>query len=402
MATTAIADKTAVNTGEELLAAIAAYAPKIAERSAEIEQARAIPADIIAELKRLGRFRAALPRRYGGLDVTLREDMEVVSTIAEADGSTGMVTTLATGCVPLFALLPQATFERIYANGPDVTSAGSFAPKGAAQIVDGGYMLSGRWNFVSGCTFADYLFGTAVVMDKGTPVPSGVGPMPRMLCMVLPREAWTVIDTWHASGMKGTGSNDIAIEDAFVPADQTFSLLIEEPSIVEPHTTGFPAVFSLHFGAMAVGIARGAVKDLKALALSGRKVTFSPMQLKDSPLFQDQFGRAEAAWRAADGYLAHVADQHWQTMEARQLATRAQMVDIAQAVLWVVDTCIKVVDDCFTAAQAAAISEALPLGRRLRDIHALGQHVALTRSGYSDAGGFHLGHPSNLPFALNR
>ena len=142
-------------------------APKIAARAAQIEAARRVPLDLIEDLTAAGCFRMLLPRSHGGGGVDLVGAMRVCEELGRADASVGWTVMIgASGWIDLGGL-PRASFDALYADGPDVIMAGAFNPTGTAEAVPGGYRVSGRWTLVSGCTYADHLYGSCRVARPG-------------------------------------------------------------------------------------------------------------------------------------------------------------------------------------------------------------------------------------------
>lgn len=247
----------------------------------------------------MGVFRMLAPRSHGGLEIDFPATVDVLAELAGADGATGWTSMIGCETPQLFALLPRASFDAVYASGPDVICAGAFAPQGSAELAGGVYRASGRWGFASGCQHADWLFGQCVVTQNGVPTPGPVPGAPALRCVALPAARFEILDTWNTSGMRGTGSHDIALRDADVPAEWTFDLWLGEPSVAGPLFAAPTLQFSLHIGAVALGIAEGALGDLAALAGTSKKRLYARAELADQPLFQYRLGHAEADARAA-------------------------------------------------------------------------------------------------------
>ncbi len=371
------------------LSAIRALYPAIRERAAEIEQARRLPGDLVVALREAGIFRLLAPRAYGGLEVDYATSATLLRELARADGSVGW--TLMIGCETpqILALLPKTTFDDLYAKGPDVIVGGAFAPKGVATPVDGGYRASGQWGFASGCEHADVLFGNCVVEAEDGP--------PTVRCMLLPREAWTILDTWHTAGLRGTGSHDIAIDDHFIPAEQTFDLFGGTPCLPGPLFAAPLLQFALHIGAVAVGIAEGAVEELTELATTGKKRLYARTSMSDGELFQHRLGHAEADVQAARALLEMRIDDYTRRVAEGRLAPDYQ-APVLQTEAWVVETCARAVDTCHRAGGGSAVYESSPLQRRLRDIHTLTQHASAQEGVFANAGAQRLGDPVALGF----
>ncbi len=246
-------------------------APAMARRSAEIEEARRVPPDLLQDLVRAGCFRMLVPKRYGGDELTIAGALEVVEELARADGSTGWTVLIGATTALIFSLLPRSTFESIYADGPDVIEGGALAPKGRAIPLDGGFRVSGQWPFASGCQHCSWLVGRAVVLADGQPQLQANG-MPVMRMAVFPAVEVEIVDTWHVSGLRGAGSHDICVDDTFCPEERTGALFGATPTIEATAFTIPPVTqLGLHLGAVAVGIAQAAIDYVVTLAVGGKR-----------------------------------------------------------------------------------------------------------------------------------
>jgi alkylation response protein AidB-like acyl-CoA dehydrogenase len=147
----------------QLLAAINDLAPRLAARAMEIESARRIPADIIDRLRQIGLFRSLLPRSHGGLELSVPEVLPLIEALAAADGSVGWVAMIGTASQMFYTRAPRAVFDEVFADGADVFVVGVGTPAGRAEAVHGGYRVSGRWPFASGCQNAQWIAGHFVV-----------------------------------------------------------------------------------------------------------------------------------------------------------------------------------------------------------------------------------------------
>ena len=387
---------------DRLLADLRALAPTIADRSPEIEAARRLPQDLVDQLGSIGLYRMLLPRRWGGLEIDFPPSVDVLAELSAADGSAGWTSMIGCETPQLFALLPEPTFKAIYADGPDVIVGGAFAPRGTAEAIDdgaGGYRVSGRWSFASGCQHAHWLFGNCVVTSGGQPLAGTTPGPPQMRCAVLPAAAWQIHDTWHTAGLRGTGSHDIEIRDAVVAKEWTFDLFFGEPwtGQRQPLFQAPLLQFSTHIGAVALGIAEGAVRDLTALAGANKTRLYARDALADSALFQYRLGHAEADLEAARTLLRARAAELW--AHARSGEVKASFrTRVLQTTAWVAETAARVVDACYTAGGASALYDASALQRRLRDIHALTQHASVQDSVFATAGAERLGRTG--PFAV--
>jgi 3-hydroxy-9,10-secoandrosta-1,3,5(10)-triene-9,17-dione monooxygenase len=193
-----------------VLESVRALLPKLAERARTVDEKGRIPAASIRELTEAGVFRMLLPVRHGGMEEDLITFYRVVREISGACGSTGWVAAVLGVHAWHLALFPDEAQRDVYAGGPDTLLASSYAPIGRLTPVEGGYELSGRWGFASGCEFASWmLLGALVVGAQGRPVD--------FLTVLVPKEDYEIKRVWDTTGLRGTASDDIVVERKFVP-----------------------------------------------------------------------------------------------------------------------------------------------------------------------------------------
>ena len=374
-----------------LLAAINDLFPSISRRASEIETARELPSDLLNNLVSAGCFRIFVPRSHGGLEADLPLGLEVFEALARADGSTGWTAMIGAEAVMLLALLPRYRFDALYADGPDLMGAGSFTPGGEAKIIDGGFEVTGRWPFASGCSHSKWLLANCVVTENGHACPGPAPGAPETRFAVFRTEQAQILDTWFVSGLRGTGSHDIAVERIHVPHDDTFDRFSGAPSVPGPLYIAATPQFSLHIASVGVGIAQHAIDDIIALAANQKRRIFAAAALCDSPVFQHALARAEIELRAARALLRSQAEAFWATASAGTIPTLAEQVRCSASGAWVAATAASVVDVCYKAGGGTALYDSSPLQRHLRDIHTLTQHIGVADGWLTRVGEFLLG-----------
>jgi alkylation response protein AidB-like acyl-CoA dehydrogenase len=235
-----------------------------------------------------------------------------------------------------------------------------------------------------------------VVTEGGEPVVGPAPGVPAITWIGLPASEWTIEDTWFVSGLKGTGSSHVSIKDAFAPTANEFNLF--GASHLPGPLYSAPSILSLltHCGP-ALGIAEGALADLVAMANAGRQQAASRTSMRDSPLFQAELGRVEAEVRAARAMTESQAASHWRRAKAGETHNDAWAIEGFQTIVWVTLTCQRAVDACYALGGGQALYETSALQRRLRDIHAVTQHVAAQPKHYLAAGELKLGFPPRNP-----
>jgi alkylation response protein AidB-like acyl-CoA dehydrogenase len=377
-----------------ILENIRQLAPAISRRSAEIEVARRMPPDLLAQLKEAGVFRMLVPRSHGGTEIDFPSSMEIIEELASADGSVGW--TVMIGCeTPQFlALLPRDRFDFYYASNPDFIIGGGFAPRGTAQVIDGDYLVDGRWAFASGCQHADLLMGNCAVLENGAPRAGLFPGTQEIRAMLFPKDRVKILDTWHTAGMRGTGSHDIQAENLRVAAPDSFDIFFGRPSVAGP-LNAEPTLYALlHICAVAVGIARRALAEVLALAAGQKRRLYTGSVMADMPLVQHRVGEADTALRAARQLLLDETRAVWDSACAGTIIEPATRTRIMGSAAWVAKSAASVVDICYTAGGGSALYETSPLQRCLRDIHTLTQHAAVNENMIARAGAALLG---NLP-----
>jgi alkylation response protein AidB-like acyl-CoA dehydrogenase len=370
---------------KRLLSDIRELASDITARAAEIEAGRRIPLDLVEALRSIGVFRMFAPQSHGGLELDLPTGLEIIAALGRIDGSIGWTAMIGSVGGAFAPSLPRETYERIYRNGPDVIIAGSIQPVGTAEVTSGGWRVSGRWPFASGCQHADWMVGFCVMTEGGKPLPGEEG-RPLVRGVFLPAGDWQIEDTWYAMGLKGTGSHHIRLKDKLVPAANFFDLEGGVPCLPGPLYQAVPQLLPLFHGSIDMGMAEGALDDLLALADTGRQQFRAAAPMRDSEIFQFELGRVSADLRAARASLEVQAASHWRHALAGTLKDEAVFIQGRQTGIWVARTCVRVADACFSLAGGNAVYESSPLQRRLRDLHTATQHAAVHQRHYVDAG----------------
>lgn len=186
---------------------------------------------------------------------------------------------------------------------------GSSQPAGTAERVADGYRVKGRWPFASSCTHADWIGGFCVVTDRGKPVPGPQGK-PLVRAIMLPARDWEIEDTWHAAGLKGTGSHHITLRETSVPDTHVFDV-DAAPRLSGPLYQSLRQWLPLLHGTFSVGLAEGTVDDLLALAHTGRQQLYAAVPMRESEIFQYELGRISADLKAAQAFHEVQVASHW-------------------------------------------------------------------------------------------
>jgi indole-3-acetate monooxygenase len=336
-----------------------------------------VPLDLVRDLTAAGCFRMLLPRSHGGGGFDLASAMSVLEELSRADASVGWTAMIGAGAWVDLGGLPRSTFDALYADGRDVIIGGVFNPAGTAVPVDGGYRVSGRWAFASGCQHCRWLYGNCMEEHAGTP---------RLRTVLFSPDQIKIEDTWSVSGLCGTGSHHLVADDVFVRAERTCLPFADPACLDEPLLRmPVPPIFAFGVASVAVGIAQGALEDI--LALSAGKVPFlAHTSLATNPLFQHQLGAADAKLRAVRGLLYADAAAAWGTAVAGAAFMTEHRARMRSTTTWAAATAASVVDMAYHAGGGSAIYSGSPLQRRFRDVHALTQHFLVKPDTLTTAG----------------
>lgn len=379
-----------------VLHAAIGLAEQIRAASDEIEQGRRLPPSIAAAIKEAGVFGMAMPRVWGGPELDPLTQFRVIEALAMAEGSVGWCAMIGSDGGYVTAFLDQDVARAMY---PDilVATAAAATTTGQATRVPGGYRVSGRFPFVSGCHHCEWVWLGCIVVDNGVPrVDTNGVPETRQCLLRLPQ--CEIIDTWHTTGLRGTGSNDVVVRDEFVEEEHSFSF--QNPELIKRSGPlySFPFLFMAKGAAPALGIARHALDALigSAAAKPARRYTLgdhieAPKVLRNDVYVQEAVGRAETLLAAARAYYFDVMSDLWATLvDGRQPSDR-QVALFTSAYPHVVGVCVDVVELVYKAAGGGAVYQKGPLDRCLRDVLTMNQHVVGTLRTYEMAGRLLLG-----------
>jgi alkylation response protein AidB-like acyl-CoA dehydrogenase len=344
-------------------------------------------------LAQAGFFRIFLPAAYGGLDLTPTDGIAVFEELGRADASVAWCVWNGNTHWTAAQLSPEAA-HAIH-DDPNVITANSTRPSGQAHVVDNGYRVTGRWSLVSGCELASWMVLWAVVHEDGKPrmTPSG-GPEIRF--MLLPADQCEIIDTWIVGGLRGTGSHDVAVTDAFVPA--AFGSGFFDPYVLPEPRYRIPAFCRVipGLGAMALGVARTAIETLKEIAGSKTPARTTQM-LRDTPDAQVRVSQAEALVRSARLFLFDSLDQVWTRLLATGEVTMEARARARVAASHAVSSAVQTVDLMYVAGGASSLYASCPLERAFGDVHAMTQHIGVHPRVMQSTGRVLLGLDSDTP-----
>jgi alkylation response protein AidB-like acyl-CoA dehydrogenase len=369
-------------------------APAISARADEIEAGRRLPADLARKLAEAGLFRIAIPHEYGGTELHPADIVRVIETAARADGSVGWCVMIGATTATLAAILPDKWAREIYGTDPHVITGGATPPTGKAYPVNGGYQVTGRWQWGSGTQNAQWICGGAFVMDGAEPRKSKTDE-PEVHLMIFEVKQVEILDTWNPSGLRGTGSHDFQVKEAFVPEGRSIILGGSAPRLKTPlYRFPFFGLLAVGTCAVALGIARRAIDEFVALAT--KKVpTWAQRPLSQRPMIQVQVAEAEAALRSARAFVFDAIDAAWDLAAAGQALSIEVRRDLRLAAAHAVRQSVKAVDLMYEAGGGSSIHADNPLQRCFRDVHVTTQHIMVSAGIYEQTGRAYLGLPTS-------
>jgi alkylation response protein AidB-like acyl-CoA dehydrogenase len=338
-------------------------------------------------------FRLLLPRSLGGDELHLKTLAQVIEVIASADASTAWCMGQGAGCAMAAASLQPEVARRLF--GPaDAVLAWGAGIQGKAVAVDGGYKVSGKWTFASGCANATLLGGHSYVFEKdGKPRMRPNGQQADRTALFVKSKA-KIHDNWHTLGLRGTASYTYEVQDLFVPEEESCDR--EDPAATfEPGTLYVfheTYAYAAAFSALMLGIANAMVNDLEALAMT-KTPRAAASSLRESPVFQSQFAVLRARLRAARAYLHATLDEIWEKVEAKREMPIEERANHKLATTYVINQGVEIATEAYRAAGQSAIFPINPFERRLRDALSASQQLQGRPSNFITIGRVLLGLP---------
>lgn len=393
-------DTARIRSDVDYVARARALAPLIEAAAPRMEAARQLTPEVVEALHEAGLFRMLLPRSYNGGELDLPTFMEVIQTVAAADGSVAWCLGQSAGCVTSAAYLEPTVAQEIWADPKSVMAWGPMTSGSKAVAVDDGYRITGTTQFLSGVHHARWVgCRLQAVRPDGTPVLGPDGKPEGIREFLMPREAVTLQDVWNVAGLRATGSDSFTLDDFFVPAERTF--LVDNPAARLhpglPYRFSANTIFSIAFACVALGLARASLDAFAELAGSKQPTHWSGT-MRTSALVQNQIACHEAELRAARAYLHHAVRDAWDALVAgADEPTREQRLDIRLAASHASQAARKVVDYAYQSAGATAIFAANPFERRFRDMHAVSQQIQASAAQFTNAGQILLGLSPDNP-----
>ncbi len=380
----------------ELIESIRALVPMLEEQALQAERDRKPVDSVMAAIEETQAYRWFVPKKYGGFEFSLEGFMEVGMMLGAADVSTAWVVTFCMEHNWLMGLYSAEGQDTIFRKHPYIIAPGALAPKGTARPVDGGYIVTGRWQWGTGVMHANHVMVGALTDHDGDPE----------LCMyVLPIEDAEVIDTWHMSGMVATGSNDIAVTEKFVPACLRLNLTDmragDSPGAKLHKTTNFRMpmlpVLGLTAASPAVGCAGRTLQRFKE-RMEERTVYGTTDRQSERALGQSRLAHLNARQLTLENTLKQTAREVTAWGESGETCPDIERAGLRVRIGHIVREARNIVRDVLEECGASAHSLDNPLQRALRDVETLSGHTVFDLDVSTESyGRLLLGLPSNTP-----
>ncbi len=347
----------------ELAARAEAMLPVLKQRAARAEAEGRVPPETIEEFTSAGFFRVFVPQRYGGFELDYGPtQVELCNQIGRGCGSSAWVWSVVACHAWLLGMMPEAAQEAVWSTGPDTLMTTAVSPStGKIRRVEGGYLLSGRWQFSSGCDFAEWILFNGPLDGEKARAP---------WCLVNRKDFEIDHDSWHPMGLAGTGSKDVEVRDAFVP-EEWASAMGARPGahLSDSYIYRIPFVpfFFYNTSCPALGVARGAVEEFisQIAERPGRATAARQMRLAESS------AEVDAALALMRSDMAEVVAAGRQGVEM----TAEQLVRWERDLGFATKLCVQAVDRLLTVMGAHGIDVNNPVHRAGRDIHAIATHA---------------------------
>ena len=383
----------------DVIARAASVRPVVAAASDDIERDRRLPAPLLDRLHEAELFRLLLPRSSNGIETDPVTFFHVIETIAQADASTAWCLSQAGGCAMSAAYLDLPVAQAIFGNDPRAVLAWGPGPKVKAIECEGGYRVTGIWAFASGGRHATWIGAHCpIVQADGSPRLDDNGVQQERTMLVRTEDVvWT--DIWNTVGLRGTASDQFALDDFFVRSDHSITREFDRECRESGplYRMGSGTCYQVGFAGVACGIARGALDCFIDIARN-KVPRGGKSPLRDNAVVQSGLAQAEVNLRAARGFVLQSMADIWKDLCAGASITVEQRVTVRMAATHAIHKAREAVDFAYNAAGATAIFENHPLERRFRDMHTVTQQLQGRSSHFETVGAWMMGADADLTF----
>ncbi len=364
---------------EEALAGARSLVPAMRERAARAEEERVMLPETLADLHRIGVLRVLQPKRWGGMELDYVAYVDFSEMLARGCASTGWNVGNLLIHHWMLALYDERAQQEVWGKDPEAMIASGIAyPQGSGKKVDGGFLISGRWNFSSGVNVADWNMLAVTVRD-------GEKIVDHRMCL-LHKSEYEVVDDWHVLGMRSTGSMTVVAKDVFVPEYKALCMYDARGGDGFPGAKSNPnpvyrvplsALGAHGIGGAAVGNAQAAL-DLTIESVVKRSTNYQGLKMRDIQSIQVRVGAAGARIDAARQLLRQNCIEAMEFARGNVIADAPTKLRFKRDLAYAASLCTEAVDLLHAMAGANGIYDSYPIQRIFRDAHALGGHFSFS------------------------
>lgn len=343
------------------------------EHASANEQRRRLGEETVRALQLVDAFRLFVPEAYGGPKVSVADSLRTLISLSEADAAAGWCATVASQTSHMAGNLDPVWAREIFGNAASIAN-GAFAPSGRAVKVEGGYRLSGRWAWGSGCALAHWVSAGAMSDDNS------------FLQLLVQASDIEIHENWNPVGLGGTGSHDFSITDVFVPDGRYVAFGRARPTVdaAIARTPGF-VLFGAGIAGVMIGIARRAVAEATELSQTKRPAQAKRF-LSESPISQVELARADSLVRSATAYLFGEVEAVCELVARGERVPVENRLHVRQAAAFVSEQCIDAVDRCYGLGGGSSIHTDTALARCFRDVHTAAAHIMVSARTFETVG----------------
>jgi len=366
-------------------------APLIRDNADQIHATRELPRPVFEALADAGMFHLAVPRDIGGAELDFPAYVRVIEEIGKADASTAWAVNQGATFATYSARMRPDVARAIWIDTPRSVVSNTPSPTAQAVVVPGGYRVTGRQGFSTGCRHASWVAANAQIIENGAARQRNGAAEARYLFVPI-REA-ELLDTWHTRGMRGTGTHHFAVNDVFVPEERTvFTRGAPQRSGGPRYLIPLTLAFAAGDAAVALGVARSCLEAFFELAGS-KTPRYVQGLLREQVITQFTVGQAEAALRSGRAYLMEAVGEMWDEATSTGAVTLERRAVLRLATTHAIRLGAQIVESVYSLAGATAAFEGNLIQRHFQDIHVITQHVQGRLSHYELVGAHWLGLP---------
>jgi alkylation response protein AidB-like acyl-CoA dehydrogenase len=366
-------------------------APLVRQHAAETDAARELPKPVFHALADAGFYLMCVPRAVGGLEIDFPTYIQVLEELGKADASTAWTVSQGANWATYSARIARDAAREIWIDTPRAVISNTPGATAKAEAVPGGFRVTGRQPFSTGCMHASWMAAHAQVIENGEV--RLLNGKPEVRYCLVPRSQVELLDTWHTRGMRGTGTHTFEVKDVFVPAERTVfpygaPLVSPGPRYKIPLTLGFGA----GDGMVALGLARNCMDAFFEVAGSKSPRNMKGL-LRDQPITQFAVGQAEAAVRSGRAYLLEAAQEIWEEATSTDAPTLSldRRTNLRLAATHAIRLAAQIVESLYTACGATVVFDGHLIQRLFQDMHVITQHGQGRLQHYETVGQHRLG-----------